>query len=284
MFCVAFSSYQLTTVLARGQSAMSWKPADIEAELKAMAMLLQARPDVVGLQERLVKALKTKLQRMSAQSSTDWVLRYDAVKNASLPQGVAAEIQQCLDDLACAGAHQHSATKVTAVAQECKTIQWYLTASDMAALAGCSMWQGCFILTSRMRKLGIKGLKESLKKQCTAILLHFDFERTKKIPSAETIYDVAQHLTDCMQTTLVAIPSKSVALAFYPEDPFLLETSHLHAAYGEERPCKQDFPNLSQLLKKHVWVRTSAAALSHKVLGYQKRFGYSFENPGPLWL
>lgn len=242
---------------------MSWKAADIKAEVDAMAMLLQARPGVSGLEQRLLNALKAKLQQMSVQSPAEWVKCYDAVKESKLPPAVAAEIHGLLDQLA-AGPMQHTAAKVTNVAQECRSIHLYLTSADLAALEASSMWEGALVLTSRMRKLGIKGLKESLKKLCTTILVHFDFQRTQKIPSADTTYDVACHLVTKMQTSMVEIPPNAISLAVYPDDPLLLASSHLDAAYGQEKPAKKDFPNLHVLMKNHVWVRNSAAAISGK--------------------
>lgn len=95
-------------------------------------------------------------------------------------------------------------------------------------------------------------------------LVHFDFQRTQKIPSPDTTYDVACHLVTKMQTSMVEIPPNAISLAVYPDDPFLLESSHLDAAYGQEKPAKKDFPNLHVLMKNHVWVRSSAAAISGK--------------------
>ena len=246
---------------------MSWKPADIKAELNAMGILLQARPGVSDLQNKLLKAVKSKLQHLSVQSSSEWVMCYDAVKESNLPQAVAAEVREFLDQLAFASPQDQAATKLTSMAQECRTFHWYLTASDLAALQSSSMWEGCLTLTSRMRSLGIKGIKETLKKQCASLLVLHEFERTKKIPSPDTVYDVAQHLVNCMETSMVEIPANSVSLACYPDDPMLLPSSHLEAAYGQDKPAKKDFPQLSQIMKKHVWVRSSAAALTGKATG-----------------
>lgn len=72
----------------------------------------------------------------------------------------------------------------------------------------------------------------------------------------------------CLSQSLQKLPAASMCLATYPNDPRHLSADHLAAAYdGNQVPAGQDFPTLATIILHHVWVRSTASALS-KVLGY----------------
>ena len=132
---------------------MSWTARDFLVEIEACEKLLTARP-TQQMQDTLLAQLQSKL-------------------NNILPEGMKEKLQETLDAIA-AGAHQsNGATNLTAVAQTCATFELYLTEKDAALLGGCSMWEGCRHIAFRLRVIGVKGMKESLKKRCTAILVWF---------------------------------------------------------------------------------------------------------------
>ncbi len=235
-----------------------------------MAKLLATRPGVLELETKLTYSLKQKLNNMASIGSSDLVLFYESLKEANLPDKMNTEILHQLDLLAVHSSSGQSGVKLALSGQECKTFHKYLTISDIDSLQKCSMWEGCSILSKRMKQLGICGMKESLKKQALGLLVWFEHQRTKKIPAAEAIYALGHALCSSLQNEVLPVPEKALRLASYPDDPFFLEVSHLEASYGVERPEKKDFDSLTLIMQKHCWIRNTASALTKEPSKHSK--------------
>ena len=138
-----------------------------------MAKLLATRPGVLELETKLTYSLKQKLNNMATITSADLVLCYESLKEANLPDKMNSEILGQLDLLAVNPSSAKSGVKLALSGQECKSFHKYLTISDIDSLQKCSMWEGCSILSKRMKQLGICGMKESLKKQALGLLVWF---------------------------------------------------------------------------------------------------------------
>ena len=227
-----------------------------------MAKLLATRSGVLELETKLTYSLKEKLSKMVAISSSDLVLLYETLKEVSLPVAAHNEILTQLDLLAVHSTCGQSGVKLALTGQECKTFHRYLTINDIDTLQKCSMWEGCSILSKRMKQLGICGMKESLKKHALGVLVWFENQRTHKIPAAEAIYALGHALCTSLHNEVLPVPEKALRLASYPEDPFFLEVSHLEASYGLERPEKKEFEGLALIMQRHCWVRNTATALT----------------------
>lgn len=235
-----------------------------------MAKLLATRPGVLELETKLTYSLKEKLSKMVAISSSDLVLLYETLREVALPVAAHNDILTQLDLLAVHSTCGQSGVKLALSGQECKTFHRYLTINDIDSLQKYSMWEGCGILSKRMKQLGICGMKESLKKHALGVLVWFEHQRTKKIPAAEAIYALGHALCTSLQNEVLPVPEKALRLASYPEDPFFLEVSHLEASYGVERPEKKEFEGLALIMQKHCWVRNTASALTKEPCKHSK--------------
>ena len=243
---------------------MSWTSADISVEIDAMTRLLQARPGVIDLEDKLCNSLKNKLKSILNIEASALVQIYDTARSANLPDRIRQEILSTLDGMAvgevlgpqCVG-------KVVASSQDCKTFHKYLTAKDISALQSASMWEGCDILASRLRLLGVEGMKESLKRLCCGILVWLEREKTQKLPHPDLVYNLSKHMMQALQTSPTEIPEKAMKLAKYPDDPQGMNAQHFAAAYKDEKPAKMDFPGLAALLNpKTVPVRNSSSSVN----------------------
>ena len=230
-------------------------------ELDACAKLLGARP-VQAIEDALLAQVKAKLSNMGSLSAIDLVACYEAIKESAVPDNFKAELQQTLDAAAVEHTNNNASSKITAVAQECNAFEKYLTAADICRLEACSMWEGCNCLASRMKLLGIKGMKESLKKIAVGILLWFHIVHKKQsCPKPAVIYDLCQQLMQELKNCTLDIPQHALSLACYPANPGQLKPSHFQASYGDEKPATHEFQQLAAITKRHVWVRSSAKPL-----------------------
>lgn len=227
-----------------------------------MASLLQARPGVFDLEQKLCFSLKRKLEFMTLVSSADLVSMYDAVRGAVLSDHIKTDLFATLDAMAAHGMETGGALKVVNGAQDCKTFQKYLTATELTSLQHCSMWEGCSILASRMKQLGIKGMKEGLKRLGCGILVWYDRQRTQQLPKPDLVYSLSQHLTQALATSATETPEGASSLAKYPDDPCGLGSVHFAASYPTEKPACQELPGLAALLNpKVVPVRNSSSSV-----------------------
>ncbi|CAE7741671.1 unnamed protein product [Symbiodinium sp. CCMP2592] len=240
---------------------MSWTAKDFVVELEACEKLLQARP-TQQMQDTLFAQLQSKLNNIGQVGPSEMVACYEALEEAGVPNAMKEKLQETLDVLA-AGAHQsNGATNLAAVAQTCTSFELYLTETDAAALGSCGMWEGCRHIAFRLKMIGIKGMKESLKKRCTAILVWYHVHhRGNPVPAVRVAYDLSLHLMTELKQSNTAIPAGASSLARYPVDPMRLPASHLQAAYPDGLPAKKDLNGLATLMQHHIFVRSNGKLL-----------------------
>ncbi|CAE7202212.1 unnamed protein product [Symbiodinium sp. CCMP2592] len=245
--------------------AMTWTAKDFVGELEACEKLLAAR-NTEQMQDALLAQLQSKLNNIGQVGPSEMVLCYEALERASLPDGMTDKLQETLDVIA-AGAHQsNGATNLAAVAQTCATFEHYLTEKDAAALGSCSMWEGCRHIAFRLRMIGVKGMKESLKKRCTAILVWFHVHHQgNPVPAARVGYDLSLRLMTELKQSNTAIPPGAPSLARYPPDPLRLPASHLQASYPDGLPAKKDLNGLATLMQHHIFVRSNGKLLQESL-------------------
>ena len=153
-------------------------------------------------------------------SSADLAMCYGSLKEANLPNQMNQEILKALDTLATTDTHNNTVGRLASSGQECKSFQKYLTEMDNVNLQQCSMWEGCLVITKRLKLLGVCGMKESLKKVCLGILVWHEMQRNhSKAPNARAIYSLGHDLVSSLRTLQVEVPPQATCLACYPDDP-----------------------------------------------------------------
>ena len=204
------------------QVKMTWTADDIKVELVSTAKLLQARPGVFDLEQKLTKVLLRKMDLLTTSNSSDLVKLYEAVKEVNLPETMSKELIGQLDKMAVCDIDELSLRVGSVNGQCCKHFHKYLTATDIATLEKSSMYEGAYCLAQRMRQLGIKGMKETLKRAATGLLVWHERQRTGKLPSPDTAYDLCGHLMSQLVSCGTPIPEHALCLAKYPDDPMTL--------------------------------------------------------------
>ena len=242
----------------------AWTVADFKYEMDAACMLLQARPHLGELKEQLKNQMKHKLSNMGQVDANKLVQLYDTLKECSLPQDVVGELSGVLDQLAL-GVNDGATSKFHAVPQQCDHFFMYLTEGDVQQLEKVSMWQGTTILAARMKKLGIKGMKESTKKVATALLLYHEQKKGNTMPTGDSIYVLSQQMMHALASSPEQTPVGVPPLAVFPAHPDGLSKDHYKASYGQhELPLCKDFPGLAQLVRYNTPVRSTSKMVTVK--------------------
>ena len=182
-----------------------WTIDDIESEVNAMRVLIQARPGKKDLATQLLGQLKHKLENMPALSANQVVALYDLVKKCGLPDSMKEELNALVDEKATSD----SSTTKPASQTDCFNLIDFFTTSELNQLETCSMWQGASIVASRLKMLGFRAMKESTKKSATAVLVWFETKRAKDMvpPDGDTVYSLSQHGHHSFVTCTTPVPA-----------------------------------------------------------------------------
>lgn len=241
-------------------SACQWKVPGIKSEIQSLQTLLVARPGLADKKEALVDQLVWKMKHLEGLQAQELVELYETLEQSSLPQTVVQQLVAIVDDLAAGQSHGQASHLVNKL-QAIPTLHRYLTEKEFNQILQLNMWNGAVVLAKRMRALGMTSLKESSKKICTVLLVWADWKRTGQPVPPDTIYVLAQHVkTTFDDYPLPAMADGQVTMNVWPDNPMDLPPATLKGAYGDERPCLKDIPELAYLFKSTT-IRSSGKNL-----------------------
>ena len=156
--------------------------------------------------------------------------------------------------VACAGV-----LTVTTKQQSLVTIYNYLSKSELAVLQTCTQVDAVSVIATRLKKIGVKTMKETTKKGCVAFLVHLQLKQGLPMPLAPEIYRLAAYVAatfhSCQQTPLVA------GYAIYPTTPAELGDEFMTQVYDDG-----DAPDT----KANRYIATSVAALMKSTVKVRK--------------
>ena len=234
-----------------------WKVSDIKLEVEHLDKLLMARHNLASQKHVLVHSLKNKIEGMGFLDSASLVGLHELLQRSRLPTDVTNDLLALLDKKALATSSNAAASQLQAKPQALDHLHKYLTLEENNMLANADMWSGCTIVSKRLRLLGVRSLKESRKKVATAILLYYEWKRVGRLPAGDSSYVLSQHLLAAFHGCKVEVSPDVPALLVYPEDPEMLDKSHLQASYGMDKPAGKELPELPMILKS-TWVRNTS--------------------------
>lgn len=266
-FCASRGFAQLRQLRNMG----SWQVSDLVAELQAMSTLLKARGDTAGdspLAASLLKALTSKLKAAKEMSVNGLTEFMQACSTSSLPQSLIDQLLKEVENVAMTMANADSfgfgpASKIQQVPQELLNVPSYLSVADWEKLEAMDMENGIQVLVSRLRKLGMRPLKETTKKACAATLVLVQMGKGKPMPPYKEIY----RLTQVFQQAFLAsdvIPGDGVqSLCKYPSNAADLGAQALKKVYTPEDPrLPKHFSNLPYMMAHHIPVRNTSSLLN----------------------
>lgn len=233
-------------------------------ELSSIASLLQQRGKATNMAMAMTKQYCNKLEGAGPDmSATDILKLSDHVAASEMPEECKDQILGCLDTIALQDNSGQSATKLLLQPQACPHLNNYLTAAEWKSLQTQGLWAGVNVLVHRLRLLGIKSLKESLKKLAVGILVLMQVQGGKNpMPKYKIIYDLGLHFGQCFQASTVQPNAKVKSLLVYPERPALISSDFIALAYTvDEPPVDMHLPDLNYLVLNHIPVRSTSKLL-----------------------
>ena len=211
--------------------AHQWTADDFCNELVHVGNLLTKRPNSqVG--HAALETLKQRLTSVSDLSASTLSMLYDKVEAAELPVNLKENVMQAMDNLT---VKQETALEVTAKPSSLHNLPPYLTTGDWKKMEESHMLDNMRIISERLKKLGIKKLKEDTKKTAIAVLLHVHVTVHKHpLPCPWSIYGLADDFAQCFAHTDVG--TTVAPLRMYPTSPNGLQKEWIKLSYGEEEP------------------------------------------------
>ena len=200
-------------------------------ELSHTQVLVIARPQ---LGAQLATLLEQKLLGLGTKpQAKQMVDLYQALDNSTLPQPLVQNLQKVVDKWA---SQDDSNLKTQVAPQQLDNLSNFLTASDWQSLETKTSWEASHVLVARLRTLGVQALKESTKKVCVAILLHFHLKKGGKMPLYQCIYQWSQHFAQMFASYKVPPPAGAPSMNVYPSHPDSLSSDQLKACYQQGPP------------------------------------------------
>ena len=145
--------FNQTTLLAMSHQ---WTADDFCNKLVHVANLLTKRPNSqVG--QAALQPLKQRLTSVNDLTASTLSLLYDKVEAADLPGQLKEDIMQTMDNLA---VQQEPALEVSAKPNSLHNLPPYLATGDWQKLQESHMLDNMRIISERLKKLGIKKLKD----------------------------------------------------------------------------------------------------------------------------
>ena len=196
-----------------------------------MGNLLEKRPSSQIGQA----ALDTLKQRLTSfDDLTPGVVSnmYDRLEECHLPGPMKEDVLMVLDNL---NVQSVSNVKLETKASSLSNVGAYLTAKELEELRTCHLLDAMRVVAERLKKLGIKSMKEDTKRGAIAVVLHFHVNvKGNPLPCPWSIYGLVADFYNVFQSAMVDKPI--AGLAMYPVSPTSLPKQWLQQAYGDEWP------------------------------------------------
>ena len=197
-------------------------------------MLGRRGENCTSMATSLVKQLENKM-KASSLSTSEILQLSQHLEESGLPDGCKDDLLSQCDSLVLQDNHQ-SAVQLTLKAQTCDYLTNYMTAGDWNSLRNESFWKGANVLIHRLKKIGIKNLKESLKKRCIGLLVITEMEKGKPFPKYNEIYDMAQKFSGAFASSSYQASPGVPSILNYPMQPAMVSDTFVATAYEQNDP------------------------------------------------
>ena len=243
-----------------------WSIGDFAKELSDIEQLYQIRNES-SLVLELVNQLCLKLQSLHQPGPAFALAMFKNIEAAQLPEGLKSKLvlqveKSCSESSA-------GPLRVNCAPQSMPAPWNYMSTSEWAKLLQVSTMEAVQVIVARMRKAGIKSLKEDTKKGIVSMLIYLETAKSKPVPPPGEIYQLAIYVKDsflaCGQEALVA------GLATYPQRPTDVGPAPwLPFMPAEARPFDKQCLCLKQLRISHlqstVWMTSLFRLISRPQL------------------
>ena len=222
---------------------MQWKVEDLVQEINHLEAL-ESKSKSKTLIDKMVASMESKFKCLPTLTPGITLKIMDAIDDSKLCLETKDKLLNCVDS--CTG--PASNVKLAAAQQGVAHLPMYFTSTDWQKLQEAVMHREVFeIIASRMKLMGLVSMKEEVKAQALAIVLHWMDSKGNPVPEPWPLYYLVKDFSKVFMATRLTCPVAS--LATYPWRPADLGEEWLAKVYGKELPMNKDL-NLGQYLHK----------------------------------
>ena len=133
------------------------------------------------------------------------------------------------------------------------------------------------MLVKRLKHIGVKSVKEGLKKLCLGILVLMHLQQNSGMMSRyRQIYQLGQHFSQASVASSEAAKPGVPSLLNYPERPEMISPDFVSKAYNAgDPPVSKDLPDLNYLVLNHIPVRSTSKLLLQEEASPAKNLVFS---------
>ena len=200
-----------------------WTSSDFIKELQDISKLNEVRNGDAVI-SKLVGQLKEKMNHAGSITATTLIALPEAIAATSFGDDLKRSLQDKVDDLTLNNSN-NGTLKVVSKGQMLKNIYNYLSVKEVEQIRTAPLPTAVQICCKRLKKIGLRSMKEVTKKPTCAYLIHLLIVRGEPQPTASEVYKLAEYFVNsfqlCQQKTLVA------GVAVYPPTPAELGQDNL---------------------------------------------------------
>ena len=190
-----------------------WTVDDLVKEIKDLEALYQLR-GASPIVEQFQQGLVTKIKAIEIAPAHVLTLS-ETTSKTSLPEDIKDVINDAMDQQAMSGAA--GPLTLTTRPQHLVAVFNYMSVAEADTLKACTQTDGIALVVGRLKKIGVKSLKETTKKATAAYMVLLSLQRGQARPPPEEFYRlcgfVASSFHACSEMPLVS------GYANYPNSP-----------------------------------------------------------------
>lgn len=191
-----------------------WSVPDFIKEITDLNTLAKSRSSST-IVDRLAANLCTKIQSMDELTPSALVQLSEAISQTTLSDTIKDLLQNAFDEKSLSSST--GALKLVAKSQTLQCIWNYLSEKEYAELVHAPMPTMIQIVCARLKKVGIRSMKEKTKKPVVTFLIHMIVSRGEPEPSPAEVYKLNKLLYNAFQAKVQ--PPLTHPLATYPAGP-----------------------------------------------------------------
>lgn len=191
-----------------------WSVPDFIKEINDLNTLFKSRSNST-IVDRLAANLCTKIQSIDALTPSALVQLSEAISQTGLSDTTKDLLQNAFDEKSLSSSN--GALQLVAKSQTLQCIWNYLSEKEYAEIVQAPLPAMMQIVCARLKKVGMRSMKEKTKKPVVTFLIHMMVSRGEPHPLPAEVYKMGQSLYDVFHAKVQ--PPLTQPLATYPAVP-----------------------------------------------------------------
>lgn len=178
-----------------------WSVEDIIQEVKHLEVILEMRKES-KVKDAMVKCLVAKLQTIDSVPPSTYVKVMECFSSCSLPEEIKEQLADALEEKSADTMEGH--LRLQTCPQSMINVFNYLSKTEWEKIQELTFAEACSVLVARLRKAGLKSMKEKTKKHATSFLVYLQEKQAHHLPTAGEFYKLAETVRDTFKASLQA--------------------------------------------------------------------------------